>query len=126
MSTWVRSAATAVLCRALTAASIAAIAAARLSARKAEVKPLDSGDETTPATVTTSVLITSETPATATAVPTPAGNPVGPGCAAYEQQVPTGPGAIAGMTQDPVAVATANNPQLTQLNTPCPESSTRG
>lgn len=30
---------------------------------------------------------------------------VGPGCASYAQKVPAGPGSMAGMAQDPVAVA---------------------
>jgi uncharacterized surface protein with fasciclin (FAS1) repeats len=101
--------------KALAAAGIAAIAAAALSACKAELKPSDSENATTTVTVTTSVVTTSEAPATVTTTVTPAGNPVGPGCAAYEQQVPTGPGSIAGMTKDPVAVAVSNNPQLTML-----------
>jgi uncharacterized surface protein with fasciclin (FAS1) repeats len=41
--------------------------------------------------------------------------PVGPGCAAYAQQVPTGPGSVSGMSMAPVAVAAANNPMLTTL-----------
>ncbi|MDT7763163.1 MAG: hypothetical protein QOC63_2583 [Mycobacterium sp.] len=44
-----------------------------------------------------------------------AGNLVGPGCAGYAKQVPTGPGSVAGMAQDPVAVAASNNPMLTTL-----------
>ena len=40
---------------------------------------------------------------------------VGPGCAAYAAQVPTGPGSVAGMAMDPVAVAASNNPMLTTL-----------
>jgi uncharacterized surface protein with fasciclin (FAS1) repeats len=42
-------------------------------------------------------------------------NPVGPGCAAYAKKVPSGPGSVAGMAQDPVAVAASNNPMLTTL-----------
>ena len=42
-------------------------------------------------------------------------NLVGPGCAAYAQQVPTGPGSVAGMAASPVAVAASNNPLLTTL-----------
>ena len=42
-------------------------------------------------------------------------NLVGPGCGSYAQQVPTGPGLIAGMAQEPVAVAASNNPLLTTL-----------
>ncbi|OBF79193.1 cell surface protein [Mycobacterium sp. 852002-51163_SCH5372311] len=49
------------------------------------------------------------------AVASPATNLVGPGCAAYAQQVPSGPGSVAGMANDPVAVAASNNPMLTTL-----------
>ena len=50
-----------------------------------------------------------------TAPASPATQLVGPGCAAYAQQVPTGPGSVAGMAADPVAVAASNNPMLTTL-----------
>src|ERR1700761_4816313 len=40
---------------------------------------------------------------------------VGPACEAYAMQVPSGPGSVAGMAQDPVAVAASNNPLLTTL-----------
>ena len=40
---------------------------------------------------------------------------VGPSCTAYAEKVPTGPGSVAGMAQDPVAVAASNNPLLTTL-----------
>lgn len=45
----------------------------------------------------------------------PAADLVGPGCAAYAQQVPDGAGSVAGMAADPVAVAASNNPLLTTL-----------
>jgi uncharacterized surface protein with fasciclin (FAS1) repeats len=45
----------------------------------------------------------------------PASDLVGPGCSSYAQQVPAGPGSVAGMAQDPVAVAASNNPLLTTL-----------
>ncbi|BBZ75202.1 cell surface glycolipoprotein MPB83 [Mycolicibacterium anyangense] len=45
----------------------------------------------------------------------PGANLVGPGCAAYAEQVPTGPGSVAGMAASPVAVAASNNPLLTTL-----------
>ncbi len=45
----------------------------------------------------------------------PAANLVGPGCAAYAEQVPDGAGSVDGMAQDPVAVAASNNPLLTTL-----------
>jgi uncharacterized surface protein with fasciclin (FAS1) repeats len=40
---------------------------------------------------------------------------VGPACASYAAQVPTGPGSVEGMAMDPVAVAASNNPMLTTL-----------
>ena len=40
---------------------------------------------------------------------------VGPGCAAYAEQVPTGPGSVAGLATAPVAVAASNSPVLTTL-----------
>jgi len=45
----------------------------------------------------------------------PAANLVGPGCAGYAKQVPTGAGSVEGMALDPVAVAASNNPILTTL-----------
>jgi uncharacterized surface protein with fasciclin (FAS1) repeats len=96
--------------RALGSASIAVIAAVGLSAcTKTEIHQHPT------ATSTTSVIVTSTVPATTTASAAPAGQPVGPGCADYEQQVPTGPGSVAGMAKDPVTVAASNNPQLTTL-----------
>ena len=50
-----------------------------------------------------------------TAAAAPSTNLVGPGCTAYANQVPTGPGSVAGMAGDPVAVAASNNPMLTTL-----------
>jgi uncharacterized surface protein with fasciclin (FAS1) repeats len=40
---------------------------------------------------------------------------VGPACTAYADKVPAGPGSVAGMAMDPVAVAASNNPMLTTL-----------
>ena len=48
--------------------------------------------------------------------PPAAAERVGPGCAAYAAQVPSGPGSVAGMAAAPVTAATANNPLLTTLN----------
>jgi uncharacterized surface protein with fasciclin (FAS1) repeats len=45
----------------------------------------------------------------------PAADLVGSGCAGYAQQVPNGPGSVAGMAADPVAVAASNNPLLKTL-----------
>jgi len=57
---------------------------------------------------------TSEAPTTS-AMADPAANLIGTGCAAYAEQVPSGPGSVAGMAQDPVTVAASNNPMLTTL-----------
>lgn len=40
---------------------------------------------------------------------------VGPGCADYAKQVPSGAGSVEGMSQDPVATAASNNPLLKTL-----------
>lgn len=45
----------------------------------------------------------------------PAADLVGSGCAAYAKAVPSGAGSVAGMAQDPVAVAASNNPMLKTL-----------
>jgi uncharacterized surface protein with fasciclin (FAS1) repeats len=42
-------------------------------------------------------------------------NLVGSGCADYAAQHPDGPASVAGMSQDPVAVAASSNPELTTL-----------
>ena len=57
---------------------------------------------------------TPEAPTTG-AMADPAANLVGTGCAAYAEQVPSGPGSVAGMAQDPVTVAASNNPMLQTL-----------
>ncbi|MEU4432734.1 fasciclin domain-containing protein [Nocardia rhamnosiphila] len=41
--------------------------------------------------------------------------PIGPGCAGYTQQVPSGPGSVEQMATEPVTVAASNNPLLTTL-----------
>ena len=45
----------------------------------------------------------------------PAAYLVGPGCAAYAEQVPDGPGSVAGMFDSTVVEAASNNPLLTTL-----------
>ncbi|WNG89560.1 fasciclin domain-containing protein [Mycobacterium sp. ITM-2016-00317] len=45
----------------------------------------------------------------------PAANLIGSGCAAYAEQVPEGPGSVAGMAAEPVTVAASNNPMLKTL-----------
>lgn len=67
-----------------------------------------------------SVAASSSEPTVVPAGPAPApmnvaADLVGPGCADYAAQNPTGPGSVTGMAQDPVAVAASNNPLLTTL-----------
>lgn len=45
----------------------------------------------------------------------PAADLVGPGCADYAKQVPSGAGSVEGMSTAPVATAASNNPLLTTL-----------
>ena len=52
---------------------------------------------------------------TTSAAAAPASDLIGTGCAAYAAQVPSGPGSVAGMAQDPVTVAASNNPMLKTL-----------
>lgn len=58
--------------------------------------------------------MTSATSAMSSAAAAPAGL-VGAGCAGYAEQVPTGPGSVAGLAMDPVATAAGNSPVLTTL-----------
>ncbi len=95
-----------------------AIAAAGLSA-VAIFGAACSSDAGSPEAATTSATsmeatTTSAAPSTR-AMADPAANLVGTGCAAYAEQVPSGPGSVSGMSQDPVTVAASNNPMLTTL-----------
>ncbi|MCB0934230.1 MAG: fasciclin domain-containing protein [Mycobacterium sp.] len=47
--------------------------------------------------------------------PSAAADLVGPGCASYAEQNPSGPGSVAGMAASPLTVAAANSPVLTTL-----------
>jgi uncharacterized surface protein with fasciclin (FAS1) repeats len=47
--------------------------------------------------------------------PLAAADLAGPGCAAYAQQVPTGPGSVGELAKVPVATAAANSPVLSTL-----------
>ncbi len=53
--------------------------------------------------------------AVATSPTAAAADLVGPGCADYAALHPSGPASVDGMSQDPVAVAASNNPELTTL-----------
>jgi uncharacterized surface protein with fasciclin (FAS1) repeats len=68
----------------------------------------------TSASTGSSTSMTSSSPSASSSMD-PAADLVGPGCAGYAKQVPTGSGSVAGMAQDPVATAASNNPLLTTL-----------
>jgi len=57
----------------------------------------------------------SASPSASSSMMDPAADLVGPGCADYASQVPSGAGSVEGMAADPVAVAASNNPLLTTL-----------
>ncbi|WP_394620389.1 fasciclin domain-containing protein [Lentzea sp. JNUCC 0626] len=86
---------------AIGAASLALFGAACGSADTAS-----SGSSSTAAAPTTT---------SSAAMADPAKDLVGPGCADYAKQVPSGAGSVAGMAADPVAVAASNNPLLKTL-----------
>ncbi len=97
--------------KAFTAASLAAAAVLSVSA---------CSNDTSTSTSASPEIASSTVAATSAAAPAPAAmDPaaelVGPGCADYAAQNPTGPGSVTGMAQDPVAVAASNNPLLTTL-----------
>jgi uncharacterized surface protein with fasciclin (FAS1) repeats len=91
------------------AAAVAVVSALTLSAACGADDTEAAADETT----------TQSTPmddsASEDAMADPAANLVGPGCADYAKAVPDGAGSVAGMAQDPVAVAASNNPLLKTL-----------
>ncbi|MGW5441516.1 fasciclin domain-containing protein [Nocardia asteroides] len=72
-----------------------------------------SDDDSSTTTASSASSMTSE--ATTTTGSGAASGLVGPGCAEYAAKVPSGPGSVSGMAQDPVAVAASNNPMLTTL-----------
>jgi uncharacterized surface protein with fasciclin (FAS1) repeats len=94
---------------AVAGASLAAFAVLSLSACSSDKSSSEASSVSSAASRTTSAA------ATTTAKADPAANLVGAGCAGYAEKVPTGPGSVAGMSQDPVTVAASNNPLLTTL-----------
>src|SRR5271156_1558311 len=57
----------------------------------------------------------SAAPAMTGATAAPASDLIGSGCADYAAMHPNGPASVAGMAQDPVAMAASNNPMLSTL-----------
>jgi uncharacterized surface protein with fasciclin (FAS1) repeats len=93
-----------------TAAGLAAAAILTVSACSDDASTSASAE-----TISSSVAPASVAPAPMERAMDPAADLVGPGCAEYAAQNPTGPGSVTGMAQDPVAVAASNNPMLTTL-----------
>lgn len=85
---------------------IGAAAVMGLSACSSDDSDTDSTTTSAPAAMTTETMTTE---------PAAAAGPVGPGCAAYAEQVPTGPGSLEELAQQPVATAAGNVPVLTTL-----------
>ncbi|WP_420749741.1 fasciclin domain-containing protein [Rhodococcus sp. O3] len=85
---------------------IGAAAVMGLSACSSDDSDTDSTTTSAPAAMTTETMTTE---------PAAAAGPVGPGCAAYAEQVPTGPGSLEAIAQEPVATAAGNVPVLTTL-----------
>lgn len=95
----------------IAAATLAAVALLGASACSK-----DSGTAASSSSSTSSSAVAMTAPETTSAKPAdPAANLVGTGCAGYAEKVPSGPGSVAGMAQDPVATAASNNPILTTL-----------
>ena len=93
--------------------TVAAAGLAALAIFGAAACSNDSSSEAS--TTSASVMETTIEAAPPAAMADPAANLVGAGCAGYAEQVPSGPGSVAGMSQDPVTVAASNNPVLTTL-----------
>ena len=101
-------------CTAIAAAGLSAVAILGLSACSSE-KSTETAGSSSSASSSSSQAMTSAAPAMTGAMADPASDLVGSGCAGYAKTVPSGPGSVAGMAQDPVAVAASNNPVLTTL-----------
>ena len=98
--------------KAIAAAGLSAVAMFGVSACSSTTTPAASS---TSAESSSSAAMTSSASPSTSAMADPAADLVGSGCAGYAQKVPSGPGSVAGMAQDPVAVAASNNPELTTL-----------
>jgi uncharacterized surface protein with fasciclin (FAS1) repeats len=99
-------------CTAIAAAGLSAVAIIGLSACSSD-KSTEAASSSSSSQAMTGQAMTAAAPSSAMA--DPAAGLVGSGCAGYAKTVPSGPGSVAGMAQDPVAVAASNNPMLTTL-----------
>jgi uncharacterized surface protein with fasciclin (FAS1) repeats len=95
--------------QAISVAGLAAVAILGLSACSSD------SSTAAPAPATSTMAASSAAPKPMDQPVDPGASLVGPGCADYAAQNPTGPGSVTGMAQDPVAVAASNNPLLTTL-----------
>ncbi|MEW5812840.1 MAG: fasciclin domain-containing protein [Actinomycetota bacterium] len=98
----------------VTAASLAAVAIFGAAACSSEEAASTASSATSAASSAVESATGSSTPTSASAAD-PAANLIGSGCAAYAEQVPSGPGSVAGMAAEPVTVAASNNPMLKTL-----------
>ncbi|HEX7306825.1 fasciclin domain-containing protein, partial [Lentzea sp.] len=74
-----------------------------------------SGDMASSGSSSSAPMTSSSMAPSTSAMADPAKDLVGPGCADYAKQVPSGSGSVAGMAADPVATAASNNPLLKTL-----------
>ncbi|MGE2733998.1 fasciclin domain-containing protein [Mycolicibacterium vaccae] len=97
---------------AATMAAMAVFGAAACSSNNNSTDSTETSTTTSMMEETTSAMAAPTTSAMAD----PAAGLVGSGCAAYAEQVPEGPGSVAGMATEPLTVAASNNPQLQTLS----------
>jgi uncharacterized surface protein with fasciclin (FAS1) repeats len=94
------------------AAALSALALLGVAACSKDSKPEASSSS---AASSSSLAMTSPAAPSRAAMADPAADLVGASCAAYAEQVPSGPGSVSGMSMDPVATAASNNPMLKTL-----------
>ncbi|MHA0286651.1 fasciclin domain-containing protein [Mycobacterium sp. C3-094] len=99
----------------VTAASLAAVAIFGAAACSSEEAASTASSATSAASSAVESATGTSTSPTSSAAADPAANLIGSGCAAYAEQVPSGPGSVAGMAAAPVTVAASNNPMLKTL-----------
>jgi uncharacterized surface protein with fasciclin (FAS1) repeats len=102
-------------CKAIAAAGLSAVAILGLSACSSDKSTETASSSSSAGSMSSQAMTSAAAPAMTSAMADPAADLVGSGCAGYAKTVPRGPGSVAGMAQDPVAVAASNNPVLTTL-----------
>ncbi len=101
--------------RVVAAAGLSAVAIFGTAACSSDTASETASDVSSSASSVSSSVMSTSSAAPTSAAADPAANLVGSGCAGYAEQVPTGPGSVAGMSTAPVTTAAANNPVLTTL-----------